>query len=234
VRYKRSVLGVMWTMLNPLFLMVILAFVFSHVLKLQVEHFEVYLLSALILWTFFSQATSWSTACFLSYAPIIKRVYLPRSIFVLATVLSGVVNLVIELVPLAIIMAVVGHSFSPALVFLPVPILFTTLFALGVSLALAPLSLMFADIVPIYQVVLSACFYVTPIIYPLTALPEAYRRILVLNPMTHLVEAFRTPIYQGAIPSRNVLITSAVSGVGTLLIGSAIFRRYSDRIAYYV
>jgi ABC-2 type transport system permease protein len=234
VRYKRSVLGVLWTMLNPLFLMVILAFVFSHVLKIQVEHFAIYLLSALILWTFFSQATSWSTACFLSYAPIIKRVYVPRSIFVLATVLSGVVNLVISLVPLAIIMVVVGHSFSPALAFLPVPILLTTLFALGISLALAPLSLMFADIVPIYQVVLSAWIYVTPVIYPLSALPEEYRRILVLNPMTHLVEAFRTPIYQGAIPSRNVLITSAVSGLGTLLIGSAIFKRYSDRIAYYV
>jgi ABC-2 type transport system permease protein len=234
VRYKRSVLGVVWTMLNPLFLMVILAFVFSHILRVTVEHFAVYLLSALILWTFFSQATSWSTACFLSYAPIIKRVYVPRSIFVIATVLAGVVNLLISLVPLALIMLFLGHRFTPALAFLPVPIVLATLFALGVSLALAPLSVMFADIVPIYQVVLTAWMYLTPIIYPLTALPDEYRRFLVLNPMTHLVEAFRTPIYQGAIPSWNVLITSTVAGFGTLLIGAFIFRRYSDRVAYLV
>src|SRR5262245_15194384 len=234
VRYKRSVLGVLWTMLNPLFLIVILAFVFSHALKLTMEHFPIYLLSALVLWNFFSQATMWSTACFLSYAPIIKKIYVPRSMFVIATVISGSVNLLISLVPLAIIMLVLGHPFTPALAFLPVPILLTTCFSLGISLALAPLCVMFADMVQIYQVALSAWMYLTPIIYPLTALPDSYRRILVLNPMTHLVEAFRTPIYQGALPSENVLITSTVAGLGALLIGWFIFSRYSDRVVYYV
>jgi ABC-2 type transport system permease protein len=213
------VLGVLWTMLNPLFLMIILAFVFSHALKLTMEHFPIYLLSALVLWNFFAQATTWSTACFLSYAPIIKKIYVPRSMFVTATVLSGSVNLLISLVPLAFIMLVLGHRFSPALAFLPVPILLTTCFSLGISLALAPLCVMFADIVQIYQVVLSAWMYLTPVIYPLTALPESYRRILVLNPMTHLVEAFRTPHLLGPMPSENVVITSTVAGVGTLLIG---------------
>ena len=234
VRYKRSALGILWTMLNPLLLMSILAFVFSHVLRVTLEHFSIYLLSALVLWNFFAQATSWSTACFLSYAPLIKKVYVPQAIFVLATVLAGVVNLFISLVPLAVIMLVVGHPFSPSLAFLPVPILLTAMFSLGVSLALAPLSVMFADVVPIYQVVLSGWIYLTPILYPLTLLPDHYRRILVLNPMTHLVEAFRTPIYQGEIPSANVLATSAVAGVGTLLIGWFIFKRYTDRVAYYV
>jgi homopolymeric O-antigen transport system permease protein len=234
VRYKRSALGILWTMLNPLFLMGILAFVFSHVLRVTIDHFPIFLLSALVLWNFFAQATSWSTACFLSYAPVIKKIYVPRSIFVLATVLAGVVNLLISLVPLAIIMLVVGHPFRPAIAFLPVPILLTTLFSLGISLALAPISVMFADVVPIYQVVLTGWIYLTPILYPLTLLPDQYRRILVLNPMTHFVEAFRTPIYQGEIPSANVLITSTVAGIGTLLIGWFIFKRYSDRVAYYV
>ena len=103
VRYKRSALGILWTMLNPLLLMGILAFVFSHILRVTIEHFPIYILSALVLWNFFAQATSWSTACFLSYAPIIKKIYVPQAIFVLATVLAGVVNLLISLVPLAII-----------------------------------------------------------------------------------------------------------------------------------
>ena len=234
VRYKRSALGILWTMLNPLLLMSILAFVFSHILRVTIEHFPIYILSALVLWNFFAQATSWSTACFLSYAPVIKKIYVPQAIFVLATVLAGVVNLLISLVPLAIIMLAFGHHFSPSLAFLPVPILLTTLFSLGISLALAPISVMFADVVPIYQVVLSGWIYLTPILYPLTLLPDHYRRFLVLNPMTHFVEAFRTPIYQGEIPSANVLITSTVAGVGTLLIGWYIFRRYTDRVAYYV
>ena len=234
VRYKRSALGILWTMLNPLLLMGILAFVFSHILRVTIEHFTIYLLSALVLWNFFSQATTWSTACFLSYAPVIRKIYVPQSIFVLATVLAGVVNLLISLVPLAIIMLVVGHPLTPTLAFLPVPILLTTLFSLGISLALAPLSVMFADIVPIYQVVLTGWMYLTPILYPLTLIPEQYRRILVLNPMTHLVEAFRTPIFQGEIPSANVLITSTVAGFGTLLIGLLVFKHYRDRIAYYV
>src|SRR5262245_47785160 len=93
VRYKRSALGVLWTMLNPLLLMTILALVFSHVLRITIEHFTIYLLSALLLWNFFAQATTWSTACLLSYGPVIRKIYVPKSIFVLATVFAGVVNL---------------------------------------------------------------------------------------------------------------------------------------------
>ncbi len=234
LRYKRSALGVVWTMLNPLLIMLILTLVFSQILRHEVEHFPVFLLSALVLWTFFSQATQWSTACFMSYSALIRKIYVPRPILVLATVLSGTVNLLISLVPLAVIMLILGHSLSPALFFLPVPIVLATIFSLGISLALAPLCLMFADIVPIYQVVLTAWMYLTPILYPVSALPDWLRQLIVLNPMTHLTEAFRTPIYQGEIPSANVLITSTVAAFGTLLIGWRIFRHYDKRIAYYV
>src|SRR5262245_22382579 len=175
VRYKRSALGILWTMLNPLLLMVIFTIVFSHILRATVEHFAVYFLSAFILWNFFAQATSWSTGCLVSYGPLIKKIYVPKGIFVLATVLAGAVNLLISLVPLAAIMLVVGHPFSPALAFLPIPIILATIFSLGLSLALAPVCLMFADVVQIYQVLLTAWMYLTPIIYPLTALPDGYR-----------------------------------------------------------
>jgi len=234
VRYKRSALGVLWTMLNPLLLMIIFTVVFAHILRVTVEHFTVYFLSAFVLWNFFSQATAWSTSCLLGYAPLIKKIYVPKSIFVIATVLAGAVNLVISLVPLAIIMLVVGHSFRPALAFLPVPILLTVVFSLGLSLVLAPLCVMFADIVPIYQVVLTAWMYLTPIIYPLSALPENYRRLILLNPMTHLVEAFRTPIYQGAIPSSHVMLSSTVAAFGMLALGWIVFAHYSDKVAYYL
>jgi len=234
VRYKRSALGVLWTMLNPLLLMVVFTVVFAHIMRVTVEHFTVYFLSAFVLWNFFAQATSWSTGCLVGYGPLIKKIYVPKSIFVLATVLAGAVNLVISLVPLAIIMLAVGHSFRPAIAFLPVPILLAVVFSLGLSLVLAPLCVMFADIVPIYQVILTAWMYVTPIIYPLNPLPDQYRRLILLNPMTHLVEAFRTPIYQGAIPSSHVMIASTVAALGMLGIGWGVFAYYTDRVAYYL
>jgi ABC-type polysaccharide/polyol phosphate export permease len=234
VRYKRSALGILWTMLNPLLLMIIFTIVFAHIFRVTVDHFTIYFLSAFVLWNFFAQATSWSTGCLIGYAPLIKKIYVPKSIFVIATVLAGMVNLLISLVPLALIMVVVHHPFSQAMLFLPVPIVLVTLFSLGLSLALAPLSLMFADIVQIYQAVLTAWMYLTPIVYPLNALPDNYRRIILANPMTHLVEAFRTPIYQGTLPSAHVMIAASVAAVGTLLIGWTIFEHYSDRVAYYV
>jgi ABC-2 type transport system permease protein len=234
VRYKRSALGVLWTMLNPLLLMVIFTIVFGHVLRVQVEHFTVYFLSAFVIWNFFAQATSWSTGCLVGYGPLIRKIYVPKSIFVIATVLAGAVNLVISLVPLALIMVVVGHPFSGAMAFLPVPIVLTTMFSLGLSLALAPLCVMFADIVQIYAAVLTAWMYLTPIIYPLNALPSNYRLLILLNPMTHFVEAFRTPIYQGELPSSHVMITACVAAVVTLVAGWLVFERYSDRIAYLV
>src|SRR4029077_18400554 len=234
VRYKRSALGILWTMLNPLLLMIIFTIVFAHIMRVTVPHFTVYFLSAFVLWNFFAQATSWSTGCLVGYAPLIKKIYVPKSIFVLATVLASAVNLVISLVPLALIMLVVGHPFSAAIAFLPVPILLTTMFSLGLSLALAPICVMFADVVQIYQAVLTAWMYLTPIIYPLSALPDRYRQLLLANPMTHLVEAFRTPIYQGALPSSHVMISATVAATVTLVVGWMIFEHYSDRIAYYV
>jgi ABC-type polysaccharide/polyol phosphate export permease len=214
--------------------MIIFTIVFAHIFRVTVDHFAVYFLSAFVLWNFFAQATSWSTSCLIGYAPLIKKIYVPKSIFVVATVLAGMVNLLISLVPLALIMLVLGHPFTRAMMFLPVPIVLATMFSLGLSLALAPLSLMFADIVQIYQAVLTAWMYLTPIVYPLSALPDHYRRLILANPMTHLVEAFRTPIYQGALPSAHVMITATVAAVGTLVIGWAVFEHYSDRVAYYV
>ncbi len=93
---------------------------------------------------------------------------------------------------------------------------------------------MFNDIVQIYQAVLTAWMYLTPIMYPLSALPDEYRRLVLANPMTHLVEAFRTPIYAGTIPSLHVMITATVAALGTLVIGWVIFERYTDRVAYYI
>ncbi len=234
VRYKRSVLGVAWTMLNPLLTMVVFTMVFSHVLRVPVQNFTVYFLSGFLLWNFVAQTTSWSTSCLLSYASLIKKIYVPKAVFVLATVLAGLVNLLLSLVPLALIMLVVGHPFHLAIAFIPVPMLLGMLFALGLSLLLAPLSVMFADIVPIYQVLLTLWLYLTPVMYPAEMVPAAYRGIVDANPMSYLVESFRAPIYGGVLPDAGVLAAATAFALGAMVLGWLVFEHYTDRIAYYV
>jgi ABC-type polysaccharide/polyol phosphate export permease len=153
---------------------------------------------------------------------------------VLATVLSGLVNLLVSVVPLALIMLAVGHPFSPSLAFLPVSMILAAVFALGLSLLLAPLSILFADVVPIYQVVLTAWLYVTPVMYPADMVPLPYRRLVAANPMTYFVEIFRAPIFSGVLPAGSVLACAAAFALGALVLGWLVFDRYSDRVAYLI
>jgi ABC-2 type transport system permease protein len=234
VRYKRSFLGVVWTMLNPLLMMIVFSIIFSSVFRFSIEHFAIYFLSAYLLWTFVSQTTSWSTACLLGYAALIRRIYMPKEIFILATVLSGLVNLVISLVPLALIMLVLRQPFHATLAFLPVPILIALVFALGVSFLLASICLEFNDVVQIYQALLLAWMYLTPIVYPIEAIPERYHWIIRANPMYYLVEAFRQPIYAGVLPSTRTVACAAAWAVVALAGGWWVFERRADRIAYLV
>jgi len=234
VRYKRSVLGVLWTMLNPLLMMVVFSIVFANIFRFTLERFTIYFLSAYVLWNFVAQTTSWSTACLLGYAPLIRKVYVPKPIFILATVLSGLVNLLISLVPLALIMLVVGHPFHASLLFLPLPILIATTFAFGVSLLLAGICIEFNDVVQIYQAALLAWMYVTPVVYPIDVVPERFRWLILANPMTYLVEIFRAPIYAGVLPDGAAVARAAAAGGLALALGWWVFARRSDRIAYLV
>ena len=234
VRYKRSVLGILWTMLNPLLMMIVFSIVFAEIFRFTIEHFAIYFLSAFVMWNFVAQTSSWSTACLLGYAPLIRKIYVPSAVFVLATVLSGLVNLLISLVPLAIIMLVVGHPIRAAVMFLPVPILCASLFAFGLSLLLAGVCLQFNDVVQIYQAVLMAWMYLTPVIYPVEVVPEKFRWLIAINPMYYFVEMFRAPIYAGTLPSTSTIVRAGLCSVVALVSGWWLFERRADRIAYLV
>lgn len=234
VRYKRSAIGVLWTVVNPLLTMIVFTIVFSYFLRFPLQRFPIFFLCGFLVWNFMAQTTSWSSACFLGYAPLIKKIYVPRVIFVLATVISGVVNLLICLVPLAILMVWMGNPFSVHLLFLPVAIVLVAVFSLGLSLILAPLCVMFVDLAQIYTVVLSAWMYLTPIFYPLESVPPTWRLLVEVNPMVYFVEAFRAPVYAGVAPSLTVLLRGGMAALATAVVGWLVFDRYSDRVAYYV
>ncbi len=234
VRYKRSLLGIAWTMLNPLMMMIILSLVFSNLFRVSLEHYPVYILSALTLWNFFAQTTQVAMGELVWGGSLLNRIYIPRTIFALSAVGTGLVNLLFALVPLALIMGVMGVSFTGALVFLPIAILLTAMFALGIGLILSVLAINFADVADIYQIVLTAWFYLTPIIYPKEIIPAPYQWLFNLNPMYHLLEIFRAPIYAGTLPGIYKTAIALVVACGALVIGWWFFTRKADEFAYRV
>ena len=234
VRYKRSVLGFFWTLLNPLLMMVVFSIVFSAFFRFSMEGFVIYFLSAYLLWTFFSQSTVASMTSILRSGSLIKKIYVPKAVFVVATIISGLVNLGLAMVPLLVILLVTDSQVGWALLFLPVPVALTALFTLGVSLLLSAVAVFFYDVIEIYQVLLTAWMYLTPIFYPLDIVPERYRVFIRLNPMFYLVETFRAPIHNGSLPSMQHVAYGGLAALVSLLLGWWFFSRSADRFAYYV
>ena len=198
-RYKRSVLGVAWTMLNPLGMMLVWTIAFSQFFKsTSLPAYPAFVLNGLLAWTFFSQATTAAMVNLVWGGGLLNRIYIPRVSFALAALGTGLVNLLLSLVPMAVVMLFTGMPISWTVVFVPISILILGAFALGVGLLISTWAVYFPDIAEMYQIVLSAWMFLTPIMYPEDILPQAYRFYLtMLNPMYHLVKIFRKPIYDG-------------------------------------
>jgi ABC-2 type transport system permease protein len=231
-RYKRSVLGIAWTMLNPLGMMIVLSIVFSQVFRVAMENYPAYVLSGLIAWTFFSQTSANSISVIVWGGDLFQRIYIPRSIFVISTIITGLVNLVLSLVPLILVMLVTKVPLSLTLLLAPIAMLFISLFSLGVGLLLSTIGIYFADIVEMYSIIVTAWMYLTPIIYPLTILPEWVQNWLKFNPMVHLVELFRSFVFYGQVPSIGIWLICLGMSLSTFILGWIIFTEKSDEFAY--
>lgn len=233
VRYKRSILGFLWTMLNPLLIMLVMTIVFSTFFA-SIEHYPVYLLSGMLLWNFFSQSTMVATNNLIWAGGLVNKIYIPKSVFVVSAILVGLINLLLALIPLALIMLFTGASFSIALFFLPIPVFLTFVFALGVGLIVSTLAVFFIDVVDIYQVALTVLMYLTPLFYPIDAVPPKYLFFIHLNPVFYFVQIFRLPIYQGVLPESYLLMRAALVAFGALIVGWWFFTKKSNEFAYRV
>jgi ABC-type polysaccharide/polyol phosphate export permease len=230
VRYKRSVLGVAWTMLNPLLNMVALTVVFSVILRQGIAHFPVYFLGGMLFWNFFAQSTGHAASLSIDAAETTRRIYVPRSVFVVAAVGVGLVNLAFSLIPLVLIVVVTRHPIHATWLFLPVAVVLGAMFCTGVGLVIFTLASRFVDVRETYLTLLTPWLFLTPIVYEPSLVPENYRWIVRWNPMTYLVEVFRAPIYNGWLPGRNTLAFAVVAAVAALAFGWAF---YASRIEEY-
>src|SRR5688500_10648940 len=231
-RYKRSVLGVAWPLLNPLLNMAVMTVAFSAVFQTTVEHYPVYVLTGLLWWNFFTQTTSYAMSSLVWGGGLLKRVYVPRTIFAVSSIAHGIINLFLSLGVLFAIMLITGHPFHVTLLFLPVPILLLAVFSLGVALFVSNLAVFFVDVVDIFAVFLQTLFFLTPIIYPPAIYPAEYAWFLRVNPVNHLLETFRAPILRGVLPDATSLAVAAGSSLFILALGWWIFTRKADEFAY--
>lgn len=231
-RYKRSMLGILWMLLNPLLQTIVLAVAFGALFKAALPNYAVYLLCGLLAWSFITQTTQYAMGVMATGSALLKRIYIPRATYVVAVVGNGLVNFLISMLPLLLIVLTLQHPMSSSWLFLPVSILILAVFTLGLALLLSMAAVFFNDSIDIYQIVIQAGFFLTPIMYPPSVLPETVMQWMTFNPFFSMVELFRTPIYNGTIPSLGVVSSSAIIAVVTLIAGWLVFANKADQLAY--
>lgn len=233
-RYKRSALGVVWTMLNPLLTTVVLTLVFSTYFRGTIKNFPIYVLSGLTVWSFFSSTTHAAMGEMIWSGAILGRIYVPKSLFAVSAAGVGLVNLGISFVVLLVISLVLGNSLHWSLLVMPLAALLLAIFALGLGLLLATAAVYFADVLPVYDVVLLIWMYATPIIYSIDIIPAETRPLFLLNPMYYFVEIFRAPIHSGTIPPVEMWAIAAAWALGTFLVGAWVFTSKANDYAYRI
>jgi len=232
IRYKRSVLGIAWTMLAPLLNMVALTLVFSSILKQQIRNYPAFFMLGSMYWGFFATGTSFAANQTHDSNELAKRIFLPRSVFVVSSAGVALVNLVLSIVPLTLILVFTRFHFHATTWFLPFAVLLLCVFTLGVGFLIFTLASRFTDIREMYGVLVQTWFFITPIVYAPAIVPARFRFILWLNPHYYLIQTFRTPVYDGMFPPLKVIAFSAAFSVAMLVVGWSFFCRNIQDYAF--
>ena len=234
VRYRHSALGLVWTVLNPLLMMVVITIVFSTLFKQNIPNFPIYYLSGSLIFAFNSESTTTALNSIISNASLIKKVYIPKYLFPLSNVLSGLVNLGFSLIAMFIVMLITDAPFHATLLLLPIPIFYTFLFSVGLGILLSAVTVFFRDIAHFYSVFILAWTYFTPIFYPVEILPDAVMKLMQINPMYHLVAYMRSIVLYGVLPSLKENLLCLCLGLLMLALGLFVFYKKQDKFVLYV
>jgi lipopolysaccharide transport system permease protein len=231
IRYRHSALGFIWSLLNPLSTMTILTLVFSLLLKSDIQNFPVFLLSALLPWRFFSIGTMQATGTIAGNPSLVKKIYLPRYVLVLTNNLASFISFLMEFAALLPIMIALGMMVTPYMLLLPVIMIIEFLMVLGISLALASLSVFYRDFYQIWEIALQLGFFFSPIFYDAKIIPERYRFYYSLNPVTRIIESTRKILFYNTLPAAFDIVAPLLIALLLLIVGYTIFRRLEPRFA---
>ena len=233
VKSRRSVLGLAWSILNPLLTMIVLTQVFGYLLKIQVPDFPVFYIVGSSLFNFFSEATSASMSSIIGASSLIKKVYIPKYIFPLQKVLSSCVNMGFSCIALIFIVLVTQTPVTITVTLFPLCFAYVIMFSLGISLMLSAAVVYFSDIEHLYGVVLTAWMYFTPIFYPESIL-GSFHWILRINPMYYYVNYFRDILMYNTLPSLMDNLICLVIGVVSLLLGCLVFKKLQKNFILHI
>jgi len=229
IKYRRSILGVLWTLLNPLLMMLVLSVVFSNIFKFDVENYPLYILSGQVIFNFFSESTSSAMSSIINNAPLIKKVYIPKYLFAISRIASSVINIMASFTALILVMIFTNAELHYTLFLSFIPILILIIFSTGVGLILATIAVKFRDIIHLYGVFITALTYLTPVIYPISILPARIRFIVELNPITGMLNDFRDLILYNTVPSIGSFAKSGLIAAAALICGLYIFYKHQDK-----
>ena len=233
-KYRRSVLGILWSVLNPLLMMLVLTAVFSNIFKFQIQDFPVYYLTGYVIFNFVTEATNFSMTSILGAAGLIKKVYIPKIIFPLEKCLFSFVNMLFSLIAVVIVFLIIGVTPHATMLMFPIPLIYTFIFSLGLGLVLATLNTFFRDVGHLYSVLITVWMYLTPIIYPMDILPGWMQAIVRVNPLYHFVEMFRNVMIYGNLPTATEHIICLAYALIALFGGMLIFRKNQNKFIFYI
>lgn len=228
-KYKRSVLGILWSFLNPLLMTAVQYVVFSTLFKSSIPNFALYLIIGIICYNFFNECAGMCLTSITGNAALITKVYVPKYIYPVTRMLSSVINLLLSFIPLILVMIITGVGFSKSMFLVPIPIVFLAAFSLGVGMVLATMMVFFRDTQFLWGVISMIWMYITPIIYPESILPQNYLFLFKLNPLYHILRMVRIMLIDSVSPEPKAYFISAVLSFGTLIIGAVIFKKNQDK-----
>ncbi|AGH39206.1 ABC transporter integral membrane subunit [Bibersteinia trehalosi USDA-ARS-USMARC-188] len=235
LKYRRSYLGYVWSILNPLLMMMVLVVVFSNIFRFDIPNFPVYLLAGQVIFGFMAEATNSSANAIVENAPLLKKTYLPKYIFTLSKVTSALVNFLFSLIALFIVVIFSDVEISWSLLFFPIVIVQLYIFSLGLSFVLSTISVFFRDIQYLWNVFVTMWMYLTPIFYPVSIIPDSYRNLYTaLNPMYHYLFQFREIVLYGNALCMFDIFCGLTISVLVFIIGLFVFSRKQDEFILYI
>ena len=227
-KYRRSVLGMLWSVLNPLGMMIIMSIVFSHVFRSNIENFPVYLMCGQVIFNFYNEASTVAMSSVLGNASLIKKVYVPKYLFPVSKVCSCFVNLVTSFIALVIVIVATGTKLSWTALLVFIPVIYVFVFSLGMGLMLSALVVTFRDLQHLYGILITAWMYMTPIFYPVDMLPEWVANLVRLNPLANFIEMFRDVVMYGVVPSAMLQVKCLGACAIVMVLGLWVFYKQQD------
>lgn len=228
-KYKRSILGAVWSILNPLFMMLVQYMVFSTLFKSDIENFALYLLMGIVSFNYFSEVVSMCLVSIVSNTNLITKVYVPKYIFPFSRALSSTINLLLAFIPLTFFVIITKSPISKALFLMPIGVVYLFLCSFGFGLIFCTLMVFFRDTQFLWGVISMVWLYLTPIFYPVSIIPENLLKYYNLNPIYQIISYFRVIILDGVAPTPSMHISCILSALLPLVVGAVLFKRYQDK-----